>query len=107
MARPILWAPSAERDVGRAWAYIKQRSAPAAGALVRRIVATVDRLGDQPDLGRPADDIEPVGRYRAVVCAPYRIVYRVTEAEILVLRVWDTRRDPTEFQVREQMEEDE
>lgn len=107
MARLILWAPSAERDVGRAWAYIEQRSASAAGALVRRVVATVDLLGDQPDLGRAADDIEPVGRYRAVVCAPYRIVYRVTDAEILVLRVWDTRRDPAGFQVREQVEEDE
>ena len=107
MARSTVWAPAAERDVGRIWAYLDQRSPAAADAVVRSVVGTVDLLADQPELGRPADDVVPVGRYRAVMRAPYRIVYRVTDQEILILRVWDTRRDPETFQVLEEAGGDE
>ena len=48
-----------------------------------------------------------VGRYRAVMRAPYRIVYRVTDEEVLILRVWDTRRDPETFHVLEEADDDE
>jgi len=107
VARSTVWAPAAERDVGRIWAYLDQRSPAAADAVVRSVVGTVDLLADQPELGRPADDVEPVGRYRAVTRAPYRIVYRVTDEEILILRVWDTRRDPKAIQVLEEADGDE
>lgn len=107
MARSILWAPAAERDVGRAWAFLEQRSTAAAAALVRGVLGTIELLADQPELGRPADDVEPIGRYRAAVSKPYRIVYRVTDEEIVVLRVWDTRRDPGDFQLLDRVEEDE
>ena len=39
--------------------------------------------------------------------APYRIVYRVTDEEVLILRVWDTRRDPETFHVLEEVDDDE
>ncbi len=105
MARSTVWAPAAERDVGRIWAYLDQRSPAAADAAVRSVVGTVDLLADQPELGRPADDVEPVGSYRAVMRAPYRIVYRVTVEEILILRVWDTRRAPETFQVLDEVDD--
>ena len=93
--------------MGRVWAYPEKRSPAAASAFVRSVVGAVDLLADQPELGRPADDVVPVGRYRAVMRAPYRIVYRVTDQEILILRVWDTRRDPETFQVLEEAGGDE
>lgn len=67
--------------------------------MVRRIVRAVGLVAKQPEIGRVAEDIEPVGRFRSVVAAPYRVIYRFDEGEVYVLRVWDTRRDPASLQV--------
>ncbi len=99
--------PAAERDVGRVFAYFEERSTSGARSMVRRIVQAVDMLSTHPELGRVAEDIEPVGRFRSVVAAPYRVIYRVEGERLLVVRVWDTRRDPAALSVPEQSSDDE
>ncbi len=75
-----------------------------ARTMVRRIVHAVDLVAEHPEIGRVAEDIEPVGRFRSVVAAPYRVIYRVEGGEVLVVRVWDTRRDPASLQVPDEPE---
>ncbi len=45
-------------------------------------------------MGAVAWDADPRGRYRHLVCGNFRIFYRLTEGSILVVRVWDSRRNP-------------
>ena len=65
------WAPSAERDVGRIFTYFEQHSVVGARTMVRRIVRAVGLVAKQPEIGRVAEDIEPVGQFRSVVAAPW------------------------------------
>lgn len=70
-----------------------------AEAMVRKLLVTVELIGEQPEIGRIAEDIEPVGRFRSHPCAPWRIVYRYDGESVRVVRVWDARRDPTSLHV--------
>lgn len=93
------WSPSAERDLGRIFDYLLERSPRAAEAAVVRIIGTVDLLETQPEMGAAAEDLEPAGWFRHFAIPPYRVIYRVLPSELWVVRIWDTRRNPADLRV--------
>ena len=59
--------------------------------LLREVVSQVERLAEFPESGRivPEFDIAPL---REVIHPPFRIVYRVSEGRVRVVRVWRSER---------------
>src|SRR5687768_12504152 len=90
----VIWAPSADRDLGRIVEHLRIRSPDAARRTIRRIMSAVDNLEAHPLLGAIAEDVLPMGRCRQLPVPPFRILYAVADATVYVLRIWDSRRDP-------------
>jgi hypothetical protein len=57
----------------------------------------VRRAREFPDLGTPLLEF-PSAAYRAVPAIwYYRVIYKVDEDVLYILRVWDTRREPQDL----------
>lgn len=102
----VIWAPSADHDIGRIYEHLRLRNPAAAVRTVERIMEAVDSLESHRLLGAIAEDVPPRGRCRQLIVRPFRIVYAVDGARVYVLRIWDSRRDPKELRVPEKPDED-
>lgn len=85
------WTRSALRSLDEAQDYIAQDNPPAAKAAAKRVTRAAKRLLDHPKLGREGH--VPGTRECPVDRTPYLIVYRIGDATIEILRVWDGRTD--------------
>ncbi|MFT3773206.1 MAG: type II toxin-antitoxin system RelE/ParE family toxin [Minicystis sp.] len=96
--RPVVWTRLADRDLEQDFAYLRERSPQTAQRFAADIFAAVEKLERHPELGPIARDITPIGRYRHLPVGRHRILYRIDDGTLLILRVWDTRRDPDELE---------
>jgi plasmid stabilization system protein ParE len=78
---------------------MRERSPRLARSLVERILRVVDLIQAQPEIVEIAEDLVPTGAIRHFPSPPFRVIYRVTEAEIWIARIWDTRRSPLDLQL--------
>lgn len=62
------------------------------------MLRAVQAQADDPEAGAPAQDFEPVGAYRHWVIPPFRLIYRVKNQRVEVLRLWDARQGPSGLQ---------
>jgi plasmid stabilization system protein ParE len=86
----IRWLRTALRNLDEEAAYIAANDAAAARLVVRRVLAAVEVLVDQPGLGRPGR--VPGTRELVVPKTRYLVPYRVRRDTIEVLRVFHTSR---------------
>lgn len=100
---PIFWSRSAERDLGRIYEYFRLRNAHTAGAMVGRIMETISHLMEQPRLGHPSK-FSSDHNYRDLICDQFCIIYRIEKQKVLIMRIWDTRRNPEDFFMGETIE---
>ena len=92
--RSIRWSRLADLDLHSAHAYLEERSPSAARRLAEDILQALEHIQDHPEAGAVATDLLPRGRYRHWICGRYRIIFRIEEDRIWILRIWDSRRDP-------------
>ncbi|HEY3317520.1 MAG TPA: type II toxin-antitoxin system RelE/ParE family toxin [Coriobacteriia bacterium] len=94
MPRPrrVTFAASAIQDLQdiRAW-YTSQKVPHVGERLVHEVVSQVEQLPRFPDLGRVVPEFG-VPHLRELIHPPFRIVYRLDEDRIRVVRVWRTER---------------
>ena len=88
-------SPHAESDLDRILEGLKTVNPYAADRLYKRFRKSLDLLGEQPLAGRLRPDIAPAVRH--VLVDPYVILYRVDDAEVLVVRVLHGRRNLPDF----------
>lgn len=81
------------RDVDQIWLTIARDDADAATRLVDRIAAATARLADFPFSAPARPDIGP--EVRSVVVGRYLTLYRVTDDEVLIVRVVHGAREVT------------
>ena len=88
----ISFAVSAVADLEaiRAW-YAEQHVPDVGERLLREIVAHVERLAEFPESGRVVPEFGLV-QLREIVRPPFRIVYRLGEDRVRVVRVWRSER---------------
>lgn len=55
----LIWSPAALRDVQRLYRFLAQRNPEAAKRAAKAIRTGVRILENQPEAGRPVDDMEP------------------------------------------------
>ena len=88
----IYWTERAQNDLAAIHAFVLEDSFYYADVVVRKILATVDRLRDFPESGRLVPEFDDA-TLREVIVAPYRIAYRIIKkGEIHVLAVHHSAR---------------
>ncbi|MFN3837418.1 MAG: type II toxin-antitoxin system RelE/ParE family toxin [Brevundimonas sp.] len=87
----LIWAPEALRDVEEGVGYIARDSISAAIAVEDRIIAAAEGLPELPRAGRARTD----GRRELVVAStPFKLIYRLEDRAVIVVRVWHMSRRP-------------
>ena len=87
---------AAEADLEGIHDYIAEvRATDDAEALLDRILDQIDSLERFPFRGPVPGELSALGEtdYRQLLNAPYRIIYRVTDKQVLIMLVADGRRD--------------
>lgn len=92
----VLWSEIAIRDLEQIVDYIVEQDAPmAASRLFDRIVEHSEALRTLPFRGRVVPELArfEVENYRELIISPFRLIYRIDADQVLVLGVFDGRRD--------------
>lgn len=89
-----VWSALAERDLDAMYEYLRMRTRTGTRTVVEGILRAVERLEENPEMGARAEWIEPDGNLRQFPWRNYVVFYRATDRGLVVLRVWDSRRDP-------------
>ena len=92
----IVWSQVADRDLARIYSYLEPRSLRAVRGLLRRLFRAIDMLAEMPRMGAVAD-LGTEREYRQHVVEDYKIYYYVEEKRLVIVRLWDTRQNPTTF----------
>src|SRR6185295_6246621 len=91
----VVWAEIAVQDLEELVAYIAADSPGNAQRVFQRLRLKADSLVLLPHRGRLLPEFRGMGlsAWRELLVKPYRVLYRISGAEILVLGVLDGRRD--------------
>lgn len=92
----VLLTEGAERDLEDIFDYIDEFHGPEnANYALDQLVSTAAQLASLPERGSHPRELLELGikAYRQVFFKPYRIVYRVSEHDVIVLMIADGRRD--------------
>lgn len=87
----IVWTEPAISDLNDIAEYIALDKVGAAKKLVQKVFSRVELLSDSPNSGRKPPELGE-SRYREVVVGPFRIFYRSTGNEVIVLYVMRAER---------------
>lgn len=88
----ITVAASAVRDMEEIRAWYTEQQAPAVGErLVREVISQVERLAIYPESGRIVPECG-IANLREIIHSPFRIIYRLDESKVRVVRVWRSER---------------
>lgn len=94
----VVWDTEALSELKEAYEYLKEKSLSSAKRVRKSILKKTRALENhseiyEPDRFKKNND----GNYRAFELYSYRIVYRITEIEIRILRVRHTSREPLQY----------
>lgn len=91
----VEWAEAAVRDLEEIAGYLALKSQPDAERLLRRVADRAATLESSPARGRVVPELArfQMRTWRELVMRPYRLVYRIEADTVIVLAVFDARRD--------------
>ena len=88
----ITFVDSALVDLQEVLEYYKEQQVPHVGEkLVGTIIADIELLSEQPDMGQIVPEFE-LTYLRELIRPPFRIVYRRDQNRIRIVRVWRSER---------------
>jgi addiction module RelE/StbE family toxin len=88
----IRWTGPALKDLEELRARVSRDRPDAAKKPAREIRTRVEGLAGFRESGRVVPEIG-IESYREVIVRSYRVIYEVREIEVVILRIWHTRRD--------------
>ena len=91
----VVWSNIAENDLKNIIEYIADDSPPDALTIFKSIKQKASSLNTFPERGRIVPELRDQGilQYREIVMSPWRILYRISEMNVFVLSVLDSRRN--------------
>ena len=90
--RRITFAESAVGDLEAIRVWYAEHDVPAVGdRLVQELMTKVERLASFPESGRVVPEFD-VPRLREIIHPPFRIVYRLDDDRVRIVRVWRSAR---------------
>jgi len=87
----VVWAPLAEKRALQAVDYIARERPDTAAAWLDELLVRVGALNRFPNRGRAVPEIARP-QYREILHGPYRVVYRVDAAHVVILTLRHERR---------------
>lgn len=93
---PVLWTDVARQDLGKIIDYVLVRDGYSTALdLFRLIEKKSETLHSQPFRCRKVPELVAINveNYRELIVSPYRIFFRTEDRKVLVLGVFDGRRD--------------
>jgi plasmid stabilization system protein ParE len=91
MGRRVVWSAAANADLDAIDAYISARSPSNAQRVLRKLRQTAGALGDYPFAARVVPEFGDPSR-RETFVFEYRLIYRVEDDRVRILRVVHGRR---------------
>ena len=94
-AHRVEWAEVARRDLFGIVDYLAGRNPDAAAATLETLQRKASTLRAAPHRGRLVPELQrlQMREYRGLIIAPYRLIYRISGHLVLVLGVFDSRRN--------------
>ena len=91
----VIWSNVAENDLKRIIEYIAEDSPSIALKIFKNIKKRALSLYTFPKRGRIVPELRDQGimQYRELIISPWRILYRISENNVYVLSVLDSRRN--------------
>ena len=91
----VLWADVAIRDLDRIIDHVERKAPTAAQKLFEQIKESSQTLSTLPLHGRLVPEVAclEITNFRELLIPPYRLLYRVGESMVLVMAVFDGRRE--------------
>lgn len=98
MVKKIIWPLLAQTQLAKIYRYILKISYQNAEQVKADILASTAKLSANPEI-HPADKYKKYndGSFRAYELYHYRIAYRITEEEIIIVRVRHTAMEPKDY----------
>jgi len=91
----VCWAEVAEEDLRAIIEYIHADNPSAAKDNLKKIRSKTSNLHSFPQKGRVVPELKEYGiiQYRELVIPPWQVIYRISEFDVYVLSVIDSRRN--------------
>ena len=91
----VLWTNTARLDLYRIIDFISQNNPKNAFAILNKLEKRANTLRTFPRRGRIPPEMKSIGVivYREIIIKPWRLVYKVEEAKIHIMGLFDGRRD--------------
>jgi toxin ParE1/3/4 len=91
----VQWTQPAGQDLESIVDFIARDNLPNALQVLRKIQRTAAALERMPERGRIVPELAEVGLrlYHEILCAPWRIIYRIVGPSVFVMTVIDGRRN--------------
>ena len=90
--RGVVWSDGAFRELDEAIEYVAQDSRQAAVRLLQRLLDAAQSLSELAERGRVVPELDDP-TIRELQVNPYRLVYSVSDTEVVVLGILHQRRD--------------
>ena len=104
----IRWTQTSVRDLDEILEYIAaERAVDQALHLYHKLRRSIASLATMPLRFRQVPELHDVGLigYRELIERPYRLVFRITDQEVVILAILDSRRDLEELLVQRTIED--
>jgi toxin ParE1/3/4 len=91
----VIWTSVAENDLKAIIEYISVNNPHNALTILQKIKDKASNLHMLPERGRVVPELQDQGisQYRELIIPPWRLIYRISEREIYVLSVLDSRQN--------------
>ena len=94
----VLWDDRAKAELKKELKRIRKESAQGAETVKCKIFETAKRLPDNPfAFEEDSLKLDNDGSYRRFTAFSYRVVYKITDSAIWILRIRHTSREPLEY----------
>jgi plasmid stabilization system protein ParE len=88
----VIWSPLAEQQVAESFAYIAAEDPAAAVRWFERLEDKTGSLATFPEQGRMVPEVQRTA-IREILARPYRVIYRRSVTEVVVLSVQHEHRE--------------
>ena len=95
------WTETALADLPAIHDYFAEERPAALPLLMRAFPAAMEQIELFPESGPFTLRLRDGRTYRSILAGNYRIYYRVSEDVVLVVRVWDARRNPRSLELED------
>jgi addiction module RelE/StbE family toxin len=91
----VIWADIAKNDLSSIIEYISNDSTTKALQILNKIKEKASSLYHSPKRGRIIPELQEHGisQYREIIISPWRVIYRISDRNVYVLAVLDSRQN--------------